>query len=737
MSDERFLAHSENDAGEPHSLREHLFGVRELILSFAATECQKPFLALAALLHDLGKYLSAFQAYLRNGGKRGSVPHARWGAFVARQLKLSEISYAVDGHHSGMPDQAVWAYDHTAADDNERAQAVQLLNRFYDDTGLSSQTLPFPRRKELAPLEWDVLVRFIFSCLVDADWLDTEAHFSPEKQRLRERRTLDMHAARELLEQTFASFASAKKQGANGCLNKLRDSARLQVLQKATLPTGFFSLNLPTGLGKTLTSFRWAVEHAIANNLERIIIVLPYVNIIDQTAKTLKAVFGDDMVLEHHASYTPPEKKNGLALTVEEKEREDRKKLACENWNYEIIVTTTVQFYETLFSNRPAKCRKFHNIANSVVILDEVQTLNKDLVLPTLDMLQNVQTALNTSFVFCTATLPAFESREGFPGVKTITPLVENAESLFNKTLRVRFEQLEELRPISLAALKNALETSGVSTLAVLNTKRPVNELYRELYSSPRWEKVFYLTTNLCPHHRKKIIEEIRAILLKNKERILVLSTQLVEAGVDFDFPCVFREMAPLESIIQAAGRCNREDAMPEPGRVVLFQLAGASAPDRFYATQAGHVRVLLAPGVDDLYSYAFFQNYYERILNLYVTQKQSITSEREGCNFEKVNDLYRLMPDTTHPLFIRDYDEKSRKLHDTVQAKERLKLRLSRDDYRAMQQYSVQVYDTFFKQTAGSWSELPCGVRVWNGRYDNNGLGLDIGLQYTDNLVM
>ena len=741
MSDERFLAHSENDTGEPHSLREHLFGVRELILSFAVKDYQKPFLALAALLHDLGKYLSAFQAYLRNGGKRGSVPHARWGAFVARKLKLSAISYAVDGHHGGLPNEAVWAHEHTAADDNERAQAVQLLNCFYDDTGLSGQTLPVPRQKELAPLEWDVLVRFIFSCLVDADWLDTEAHFSPEKQRLRERKTLDMHVARKRLEQKFAAFASSKKQGTaqneHGRLNELRDSARLQALQKATLPTGFFSLNLPTGLGKTLTSLRWAVEHAAANNLERIIIVLPYVNIIDQTAKALKDIFGDDMVLEHHSSYVPPENEDGSALNAEEKERENRKKLACENWNYEIIVTTTVQFYETLFSNRPEKCRKFHNIANSVVILDEVQTLNKDLVLPTLDMLQNVQTALNTSFVFCTATLPAFESREGFPGIKAITPLVENAESLFNKTLRVRFEQLEELRPISFAALKNALETSGVSTLAVLNTKRPVSELYRELYISPRWEKVFYLTTNLCPHHRKKIIEEIRAILLKKKDRILVLSTQLVEAGVDFDFPCVFREMAPLESIIQAAGRCNREDAMPEPGRVVLFQLADASAPDRFYAAQAGHVRAILTSDTGDLYSYAFFQNYYKQILSLFVTQKQSVTLERERCNFEKVNDLYRLMPDTTHPLFIRDYDENSRKIHDTLQAKERLKLKLSRDDHRAIQQYSVQVYDGFFIHAARSWSELPCGVRVWNGRYDKDGLGLDIGLQYTDTLVV
>lgn len=741
MSDDLFIAHSENDAGEFHPLREHLRGVCALAQSYAITESQKPFLALAALLHDLGKYRKEFQQYLRKGGRRGSVPHARWGAIVARKLAMLEVSYAVDGHHGGLPDEAVWAYEHTTAGAEELAEIILLLQRFYGDTDLSERTLPFPQRKALSPLEQDVLIRFLFSCLVDADWLDTEAHFSPEKQRLRERRTLDMHAARERLEQTFASFAPGKKRGSAqnkiGRLNKLRDSARLQALQKAALPTGFFSLNLPTGLGKTLTSLRWAIEHAIANNLERIIIVLPYVNIIDQTARTLKAVFGEDMVLEHHSSYTPPKKNDGSALTEEDKEQEDRKKLACENWNYEIIVTTTVQFYETLFSNRPGKCRKFHNIANSVIILDEVQTLNKDLVLPTLDMLQNVQTILNASFVFCTATMPAFESREGFPGVKVITPLVENAESLFNKTIRVRFEQLEKLHPVSLATVKDALETSGVSTLAIMNTKRPVNELYRELHDSPRWSKVFYLTTNLCPHHRKKIIEEIRIALSDKKVRILVLSTQLVEAGVDLDFPCVFREMAPLESIIQAAGRCNREDAMPEPGRVALFRLADASAPDSFYATQAGHVQALLTSSIGDLYSYTFFQNYYKQILSLFITQKQSVTLERGRRNFAKVNDLYRLMPDTAQSLFIYDYDEKSRKLHDTLQAKERLKLKLSREGYRAVQQYSVQVYDKFFKHAAGLWTELSCGMRVWNGRYDKDGLGLDIGLQYTDTLII
>jgi CRISPR-associated endonuclease/helicase Cas3 len=367
-----------------------------------------------------------------------------------------------------------------------------------------------------------------------------------------------------------------------------------------------------------------------------------------------------------------------------------------------------------------------------VVILDEVQTLNKDLVLPTLDMLQNIQAALNTSFVFCTATMPAFEKREGFPGVEKIAALVDNPEDLFKQTIRVRFEHLDDLKPISYESLRYTLETNCVSTLAVLNTKRPVSTLYQDLRKSKQWDKVFHLTTNLCPHHRKIIIKEIQSILNEKKQKILVLSTQLVEAGVDFDFPCVFRELAPLESIIQAAGRCNREGKMEEPGRVVLFQLADAKAPDRFYKTQAQHVYSLLTSGYGDLYDYGFFQAYYKQILSLFVTQKQTITEERGKFNFTKVSEQYHLIPKDTQPIFIYKYNQESSQLYETIKRKEKLAFKLSREDQRELQQYSVQVYENFFRKTTGFWEELACGVRIWNGSYDE-GLGLDIDSQYTD----
>ena len=746
---EQFWAHSENNAGEPHLLEAHLRKTSKLAAEYAATPApaaiacsqnnssahhrENIFVLLASLagwLHDLGKYLKEFQHYLRQGGVRGSVPHARWGAIAARVLGQQEISFAVNGHHSGLQNKAVWEYEHTAADGVELKRCLELLKNFLSDAGLSEQILAAPQPEGLSLLERDVLTRFIFSCLIDADWLDTEAHFSPGKSALRRRGRLDIDLARQRLATQFAQFAGAPDPSG---INKLRTDARLSALQKARMPAGFFSLNLPTGLGKTLTSFQWAVEHAAANNLERIIIVLPYVNIIDQTVLALRKLLGEEAVLEHHSGYTPPSDGSKDHAT---QEREDMAKAACENWDAGIIVTTGVQFYETLFSNARGKCRKLHNIANSVVILDEVQTLNKDLVLPTLDMLRDIQALLNVSFVFCSATLPAFAAREEFPGVERIVELVDNAGTLFSQTVRVRFEQLNELAPLPLESLQKHFEASEASTLVVLNTKKPAAELYLALRNSPQWDRVYYLTTNLCPHHRKRLVKEIPDILRQGKERILVLSTQLIEAGVDLDFPCVFRELAPLESVIQAAGRCNREGLLPAPGRVVLFRLENGKFPDSSYKAQAQHVYNLLVSGTANLYDYSFFQEYYQQILSLFITQKQAITREREKQNFTTVAEQYRLIPQATTPLFIQMYNEESKSLYNTLKFKEKQAIKLSMEDYRIMQQYSVQVYDNFFTQSQGLWSEFACGIRVWDGGYDE-GLGLDIGVQYTDTRIL
>lgn len=723
-----YLAHSANTANETHSLSEHLKSTSDRATSYALYPWQNPLLRLAGLLHDLGKYQPEFQKYLREGGKRGSVSHARWGAMLAKILGQQDVSFVIDGHHAGLPNFSIWDGEHTYLREQEKERLSNLLKAMLDDTGFSQEDLcELGTAAQPTSGRQDTLIRFLFSCLTDADWLDTESHFTPEQQRLRNTNILDVEASLKLIENKLNSLNTPDK-----TINHLRTSARLEALEKAGMPTGFFSLNLPTGLGKTLTSFQWALLHAKANGLQRIIIVLPYVNIIDQTASQLEGILGEDNVLEHHASY----------LAESDSEREDIKKLACENWDYPVIVTSTVQFYETLFGNSPSKCRKLHNISNAVVILDEVQTLNKELTLPTLDMLRDVHEIMNTSFVFCTATMPAFEKRVGFDGVENVVELVADAESLFAQTERVVFMQLHNLAPISFDALFASITANDASTLVIVNTKKLAREIFAKVKVAKHWDKIFHLSTNMCPHHRKEWISKISAEVKNTSQRILVVATQLVEAGVDLDFPCVFRELAPLESIIQAAGRCNREGLLPQLGRVVLFQLKDAKYPDPSYKAQANHAKNLLKEYSGSITSHTFFKKYYEQILSLFVEPK-AVTPERDKLNFKTVSDMYRIITESTQPLFIANYkaaavadDDKHRKVREMLREKTELGRPLSRDDFRSMQPYCVQVHDNFLRENYGIWKETKNGVLIWDGGY-NEEIGIDTEAQYTDLLVL
>ncbi|SHN73226.1 CRISPR-associated helicase/endonuclease Cas3 [Desulfovibrio litoralis] len=735
-----YLAHSENRDGNTHLLKDHLTNTQKLIKTFANNKTQEKMLSLVALLHDLGKYQEEFQAYLKNGGQRGSVPHARWGAIVARQLDCHELSFCINGHHKGLENSIAWEKEDTVVDvdKGEDKKWQELYKLFLTDMSIRHKEFVQALRDLLAELkacsynklERELLTRFIFSCLTDADWLDTESHFSPDKAELRGGKKLDLENCLKQIEAIFQGFES--HQASLKEINVLRNQARKQALEKANGKVDFYSLNLPTGLGKTLTSFHWALEHARANKLKRIIIVLPYVNIIDQTAALLKKYFGEDNILEHHASFNEENKEETKSIN----EETDKKKLACENWDYPIIVTTTVQFYESLFSNKPSKSRKIHNIANSVVILDEVQTLSKELVLPTLDMLKDVQKVMNTSFVFCTATMPAFEKHENFNGVERLIPLVDNAEELFNKTKRVNFNLLNELNPLSIDDLKTQVILTGErgkSTLVIFNTKQITKDFYLSLSVMKNWEKSYHLSTNMCPVHRKAVIENIRADL-KNKVKILVVSTQLIEAGVDFDFPCVFRAIAPLESIIQAAGRCNREGSMAQKGEVYLFELENAIYPSGAYKTEMELAKLLIKDNVQRLDEYSFFKNYYQQVMSLYIETKK-ITPVREAYDFEKVNSMYKLIDNATQSIFIYQYNDESKELYRKIEEKQSLGLKPSRSDFRKLQVYSVQVYPNFFQKTKGLYREIN-GVIVWDGKY-NETLGLDIDNQNLETLFV
>lgn len=298
-----YFAHSENGNNLKHRLAKHLHETACLAESFVARDEYKPLFRLSGLLHDLGKYQPEFQNYLENGGRRGSVPHASWGAGYAGKLKHSDASIAIDGHHKGLPDKAAWKCDVNPYLHDDVASFDGVINAFLADNGLDEASLVTPQLKfDTDGFKRELFIRYLFSALTDSDWLSTEKHFEPEKSALRPDRTLPIDLMLDKLEKEFAAKSKA------GGINELRNQARIQALDKALLATGCYSLSLPTGMGKTLTSLEWALRHAKENHLKRIIIVLPYISIIDQTARELKRIFSEEWILEHHSSYNEGQK---------------------------------------------------------------------------------------------------------------------------------------------------------------------------------------------------------------------------------------------------------------------------------------------------------------------------------------------------------------------------------------------------------------------------------------------
>ena len=706
----KFYAHSENAQNKKHSLSCHLHQTAKFAESFACQESYKPIFYIAGLLHDLGKYQPEFQSYLANGGRRGSVPHASWGAGFARLCRALEASIVIDGHHKGLPDKSAWKNDTEPFFRGEVIGFENVVKTFLSDA--TANEADIKKQAAAAPADLsqrEVFLRYLFSALTDSDWLSTEEHFKQDVFKMRVGVTLPID---EMINKLKTEFSMKSKVGE---INRLRNSARSQVLKKADKLCGFYSLALPTGMGKTLTSLAWALQHAKANDLKRIIIVLPYINIIDQTAQNLKDIFGEEWVLEHHSSYNEDEK-DTRDNTEDCNPIQKRKELACENWDYPIIITTTVQFFESLFSNRSSKCRKNHNIAESVVIFDEVQTLPKEIILPTLQMLKDVQIVMKVSFLFCTATQPAFEKRQGFDGISTISPLIDDPAGLYEKTKRVEYRLLNDLVPIDYNGLLAAVSQTGGAVLVIFNTKKAALEFYNCTKNLGNWETKYHLSTAMCPSNRKEVIKNIREDL-EAKKKILVASTQLIEAGVDFDFPVVFRAMAPLEAVIQSAGRCNRENSLGEfGGKVFLFKMQDGGMPDKTYAACAGYAEELIKQNINQLHGHTIFNEYYAQVIRLYIDpDKYNINEARKQFNFHTVNDSYRIIRKTTGGLYIYNYSDESRQLLHSIELKEYL----SRDDYRKMQAYTVQVYEYFIFQNEQMCKKMPQGFMVWYGNYD------------------
>ncbi|MDA8412720.1 MAG: CRISPR-associated endonuclease Cas3'' [Desulfobacteraceae bacterium] len=505
-------------------MEEHLRGTAELAARFAAQFGCAEWGWLAGLWHDLGKHSDEFQHYIREGGAK--TDHSSAGAIhaVGQHGTFGRVAaYLIAGHHTGLPD---WLSDsEPGASLAQRLTKVELLERLESLTipsELLSQERPAERPKppatELAASLW---IRMLFSCLVDADFLDTEEFFDSTQTNQR-----GGFASIGNLTPFFEKFMADKLAAASVTpVNQLRSEVLRQCTHKASLSPGFFSLTVPTGGGKTLSSMAFAINHASAHDKRRIIYVIPYTSIIEQTADQFRQIFADDVV-EHHSNVAQQDKD----------EESGRLRLAAENWDAPIIVTTSVQFFESLFASRTSRCRKLHNIVNSVVILDEAQLLPPDFLNPILEALKELQKNYGITVVFCTATQPALGPHQStgfdFKGVPGIVEIMDDPPGLNASLKRTTIRIMGDLAPVSWDELAEEIKQHN-SALCIVNRRDDARTL---------WEKMpkgtLHLSALMCGAHRAQKIAEIKERLHSGKTT-RVISTQLVEAGVDVDFPVV------------------------------------------------------------------------------------------------------------------------------------------------------------------------------------------------------
>ncbi|MBL0311768.1 MAG: CRISPR-associated helicase Cas3' [Holophagaceae bacterium] len=597
---------------QEHPLAGHLLGTAKRAAAFAEPFKNADWAYQSGLWHDLGKFNPAWQTYLKGKsgydpeahleGVSGKLDHSSAGALHATgHLGPAGrvLAYLIAGHHAGLPD---WGHEIGIGGSlSVRLNAVENLAKASE--GEISRDLLDPPVLTSRPCvdeqHFHLWIRMLFSCLVDADFLDTEAFMNPEKAEGRGAMIEDLVS----LKARFDAYMTVKQGGAADTpVNHVRRDVLAACRAGSGLEPGLFSLTVPTGGGKTLASMAFALEHAVRFNKRRIIVVIPYTSIIEQTAAELRKVFGDAAVLEHHSNLDP------------EKES-PQSRLASENWDAPIIVTTNVQFFESLFASRTSACRKLHNLVDSVVILDEAQMLPPEYLRPILGVLQGLTMNFGVSALLCTATQPALVGRIGsqkaaFQGLERVRELMPNPGELSRSLRRVTLRpQHPELVPVVWKDLAMELSRHD-QVLCIVNTRKDCRDLQALMP-----EGTIHLSALMCAEHRSDVITLIKA-LLKLGWPIRVISTQLVEAGVDIDFPVVYRAMAGLDSIAQAAGRCNREGKLNESGRlgdVVYFAPPKPAPPGLLRkGEEAGHEMLRCFPELVANLDPEAFKHYFE-----------------------------------------------------------------------------------------------------------------------------
>ena len=655
----KFYARIDDD-GRAQFLEDHLDGVARKAKTFADSFNAGEWARLAGLWHDVGKFSLEFQSRLQSHFDpksctekvSGKPDHSTAGATLADNAlgKTGKVlAYPIAGHHAGLPN---------GMDDSGSCLFRRLKKSIPDWSGCpeSILTATDPGNPPFVPdakgkrfgFQVSFFIRMLYSCLVDADFLDTEQFM--DRERASWRKGYPSLASIWLTLMNY--LEELQKYARQTDINRYRSEILNHCLAAAEKRPGLFSLSVPTGGGKTLSSLAFALKHALQHGLRRVIYVIPYTSIIEQNAKVFRDILGDEAVLEHHSSFE----------FNDERDEGRRSRLASENWDAPLIVTTSVQFFESLFHNRSSKCRKIHNISKSVVILDEAQMLPFRFLRPCIEALRELSSAYDTSIVLCTATQPALSSEQ----FKWRLELSEDREIMSEpEKLYADFKRTEATSIGTLAESEIADELlAHRQVLCVVNTRKHARLIYEHLKGAGS----YHLSALMCPAHRSLTLMQIRNVL-ENGETCRLVSTQLVEAGVDIDFPIVFRTAAGLDSIAQAAGRCNREGRNPNYGKVYVFMPKEGLPPGDFRLNaetaemvMRHHKDILSPDAVREYFEINFWRRGDDQLDQEGILEDLWEGARTSDYPFKNIAAKFRLIEDGMEPIII-PYDERAEEL--------------------------------------------------------------------------
>ena len=686
MDDGKFYAHTSKTKNW-EILSEHLQKTAEIAEGFGKNFHSSQWCRIAGLWHDLGKYSDLFQDYLQAKNMdsheseiKGKVDHSTAGAQWAKEKYGTTglvLAHIIAAHHSGLLD---YSSNRSSLEKRlEKKIEDWKTNAPEDILELKQPSIPqlhFTENYRENSFIVSFWLRMLYSCLVDADFLATEGYM--DEQKSSQRPEIPENILQYMDQILDDHMVSLQEDSDDTLMNTIRQRILEVCQKKACSNTGFFDLCVPTGGGKTLASLNFALKHAIVNNLRRVIVAIPFTSIIEQNADVYRNIFqnlGSDVVLEHHSN-------------TKMNEENYTNRLQSENWDAPLIVTTNVQLFESLFSNKSSKCRKLHRISSSVIVLDEAQMLPIELLRPTLLALKELVRNYNCTVVLCSATKPAFDKHEDFPiGIENVHTLVDMDEDTIIAMKRTRVILAGSLCDDDLA--KELKEQEQV--LCVVNTRRHASTLANLLGEA---EGHFHLSTRMCPAHRKFVFDLVRK-KLKDGSICRVISTQLIEAGVDVDFPSVFRAECGLDSLIQAAGRCNRE-GLREEGKVVFFQAKDFPPPPGMLRQAADSGKEIIGQYSDPMALEAieaYFQLHYWKQNDQWdkynIIHESTIPSNTSGMqfNFTTMAEHYKFIRENSSAILI-PWGNKGKVFKEQLQKN----YPPTRQEWREMQRYCISI---------------------------------------------